>query len=114
MAVYEYVWSYDEPPAIVGELITGLGSGNVNIQLWEDGDLVSIASSGCLEIDATGRYTWSTIHVGTMHSSRVQYHWRMTDGGANTDEGDCELYTREQTDGGMPSLGDQSSYIQRI
>lgn len=97
----------DSPPAIVGELVTGQ---SVNIQLWEDGVLVSISSSGCTEIDATGRYTWSTSGIPTLSASRQQFHWRMTDG-SNTDDGDFMLISHENYDGGMPSVNDKSSYI---
>jgi hypothetical protein len=97
----------DSPPAIVGELVTG---GTVNIALWEDGALVSIASSGCDEIGNTGWFSWSTSGIPTLTSSRQQFHWQMSDG-SNTAEGDFVLISHENRDGGMPSLLNPSSYI---
>lgn len=106
-SIAEFDFFPDSPPAIVGELVTGQ---SVNIQLWENGSGVSISSSGCTEIDATGRYTWSTSGIPTLSASRQQFHWRMTDG-SNTDDGDFVLKSHENDDGGMPSLNNKSSYI---
>lgn len=106
-SIAEFDFFPDSPPAIVGELVTGQ---TVNIQLWEDGSPVSISSSGCLEINTTGRYSWSTSGIQVLTASRQQFHWRMTDG-TNTDEGDFVLIAHENRDGGMPSLNDKSSYI---
>lgn len=107
--IAEFDFFPDSPPAIVGELVTGQ---SVNIELWENGSAVSIASSGCSEINTTGRYSWSTSGVPTLTSSRQQFHWRMSDG-SNTDEGDFVLISHENRDGGMPSLNDKDSYIVR-
>ena len=101
----------DAPPAIVGELVTG---GTVNMELWHDGSGVAPTASGCNEINATGRYSWSTGNIATLAASRMQYHWRMADNFGNTDEGDFVLLSPEGQDGMMPSLNDQSSYIQQI
>lgn len=106
-SIAEFDFFPDAPPAIVGELITGE---SVNIELWEDGIAVSITSSGCTEIDSTGRYSWSTSGIPVLISSRQQFHWRMTDG-SNTDDGDFVLKSNENSDGGMPSLNNQSGYI---
>jgi hypothetical protein len=106
-SIAEFDFFPDSPPAIVGELVTGQ---TVNIELWEDGASVSIASSGCNEINNTGRYSWSTSGISTLTSSRQQFHWRMSDG-TNTDEGDFVLISHENRDGGMPSLSVLSSYI---
>jgi hypothetical protein len=106
-SIAEFEFFPDAAPAIVGELTTGQ---TVNIELWEDGVAVSIASSGCTEINATGRYSWSTSGIPTLTASRQQFHWRMSDG-SNTDEGDFVLISNENRDGGMPSLTDQTSYI---
>ncbi len=106
-SIAEFDFFPDSPPAIVGELITGQ---TVNIELWEDGTLVSISSSGCSEINTTGRYSWSTSGIPTLAASRQQFHWRMSDG-TNTDEGDFVLISHENRDGGMPSLNDKTSYI---
>lgn len=105
--IAEFDFFPDSPPAIIGELITGQ---SVNIELWEDGVLVSISSSGCTEIDSTGRYSWSTGGIAALTSSRQQFHWRMSDG-SNTDDGDFVLVAHENRDGGMPSLDNKSSYI---
>lgn len=105
--IAEFDFFPDSPPAIIGELVTGQA---VNIELWEDGATVSIPSSGCTEIDSTGRYSWSTSGIQTLTASRQQFHWRMSDG-TNTDEGDFVLIAFENSDGGMPSLNDKSSYI---
>jgi len=105
--IAEFDFFPDSPPAIVGELVTGQ---TVNIELWEDGSAVSISASGCSEINATGRYSWSTSGVPTLTASRQQFHWRMSDG-TNTDEGDFVLISHENADGGMPSLSDPDSYI---
>lgn len=109
-SIAEFDFFPDAPPAIVGELVTGQV---VNIQLWEDGSIVSIPSSGCAEIDATGRYSWSTSGIVSLTASRQQFHWRMTDG-VNTDDGDFVLISHENRDGGMPSLIDKGSYILKI
>lgn len=106
-SIAEFDFFPDAPPAIVGELVTGE---SVNIELWEDGIAVSITSSGCTEIDSTGRYSWSTSGIPVLTSSRQQFHWRMTDG-SNTDDGDFVLKSNENSDGGMPSLNNQSGYI---
>ncbi len=106
-SIAEFDFFPDSPPAIVGELVTG---GSVNIQLWEDGTLVSLVSSGCLEINSTGRYSWSTSGIPVLTASRQQFHWRMSDG-SNSDNGDFVLISHENRDGGMPSLKNKSSYI---
>ncbi len=108
--IAEFDFFPDSPPAIVGELVTGQ---TVNIELWEDGVAVSISSSGCSEINATGRYSWSTSGIATLTASRQQFHWRMSDG-TNTDNGDFVLISHENRDGGMPSLADPDSYIIKI
>ncbi len=105
--IAEFDFFPDSPPAIVGELVSGQV---VNIELWEDGAAVSISSSGCGEINSTGRYSWSTSGIPVLTSSRQQFHWRMSDG-TNTDEGDFVLIAFENSDGGMPSLNSPSSYI---
>ncbi len=108
-SIAEFDFFPDAPPAIVGELVTGQ---TVNIELWENGVAVSVSASGCTEIDATGRYTWSTGGIPTLSASRQQFHWRMsTSGLVNTDEGDFALKSKENRDGGMPSLTNQSSYL---
>lgn len=106
-SIAEFDFFPDAPPAIVGELVTGE---TVNIELWENGFNVSIVASGCAEINATGRYSWSTGGIPTLSASRQQFHWRMSDG-TNSDEGDFVLVSHENRDGGMPSLDDKSSYI---
>jgi len=101
----------DNPPSIIGELPT---SGSVTIELWIDGNDVTseVTSTVCNEINGTGRYSWSTGNVIVLNGSQVQYHFRMTDSVSNeTDEGDFILFQREATDGLMPSLNNQSSYI---
>ncbi len=105
--IAEFDFFPDSPPAIVGELVTGQ---TVNIELWEGSGAVSISSSGCAEINSTGRYSWSTNGIPTLTASRQQFHWRMSDG-SNTDEGDFVLISHENRDGGMPSLNDKDSYI---
>ncbi len=106
-SIAEFDFFPDSPPAIVGELVTGE---TVNIELWENGTGVSLVGSGCTEINATGRYSWSTSGIPTLTSSRQQFHWRMSDG-VNSDEGDFVLVSHENRDGGMPSLNSKSSYI---
>lgn len=105
--IAEFDFFPDSPPAIVGELVTGQ---TVNIELWEDGVAVVISSSGAAEINATGRYSWSTSGIPVLTASRQQFHWRMSDG-TNTDQGDFILISHENRDGGMPSLNNQFSYI---
>ena len=108
-SIAEFDFFPDAPPAIVGELITGQ---TVNIELWRDGVAVVIATSGCTEINSTGRYSWSTGGIATLTASREQFHWRMsTSGLAQTDDGDFVLISHEDRDGGMPSLNDKGSYI---
>lgn len=109
-SIAEFDFFPDAPPAIVGELVTGQ---TVNMELWENGSGVAISASGCTEINATGRYTWSTGAIATLTASRQQFHWRMSDG-TNTDEGDFVLIAHENRDGGMPSLANLSSFIRQI
>jgi hypothetical protein len=107
--IAEFDFFPDAPPTIVGELTTGL---TVNIQLWEDGVPVSIASSGCSEIDDTGMYGWSVgSGISVMTNRRRQFHWRMTDGGIHVDQGDFSLLATASDDGNMPPLNDKGSYI---
>ena len=106
-SIAEFYFFPDSPPAIVGELVTGQ---TVNIELWENSIAVPVSSSGCSEIDATGRYSWSTGGIPVLTASRQQYHWRMSDG-TNEDEGDFVLISNENRDGGMPSVLTPSSYI---
>lgn len=110
-SIAEFDFFPDSPPAIVGELTTGK---TVNIELWKNGSGVTIANSGCAEIGVTGRYSWSTGEIGTLTSTREQFHWRMSDGEGGTDEGDFVLASHEGQDGGMPSLLSPSSYIVRM
>jgi len=105
--ILEYDYFPDAAPAIVGGLVTGQ---TVNIQLWENSNLITVLSSGCLEIGSTGRYSWSTSGLPTMTASRQQFHWRMSDG-INEDDGDFVLISHENYDGGMPSLKNKGSYI---
>ncbi len=107
-SIVEFDFFPDSPPAIVGELTTGK---TVNIELWKDGTAVSVSTSGCDEINGTGRFSWSTSGIPTLSASRVQYHWRMSDGLGDTDDGDFVLISHENRDGGMPSLLNPSSYI---
>ena len=109
-SVVEFDFFPDAPPAIVGELASGQ---TVGIELWEDGVPVTILTSGCIEINNTGWYTWSTSGIPTLTASRQQFHWRMFDG-LNIDEGDFILISHENYDGGMPSLNNKSSYIKLI
>lgn len=98
----------DAPPAIVGELTAGK---TVTMEIWKDGVIVSITSDTCDEIDSTGQYSWSTGGITTLSASREQFHWRMSDGLGDTDEGDFVLVSHENSDGGMPSLANPNSYI---
>ena len=107
-SIVEFDFFPDAPPAIIGELTTGK---TVNMELWKDGVAVSISASGCDEINATGRCSWSTGGIATLTASREQFHWRMSDGLGDTDEGDFVLISHENRDSGMPSLLDKSSYI---
>lgn len=106
-SIAEFDFFPDSPPAIIGELVTGE---TVNIELWENGTGVVLVGSGCTEINATGRFSWSTSGVPVLTASRQQFHWRMSDG-VNSDEGDFVLVSHENRDGGMPSLNDKSSYL---
>jgi len=101
----------EAPPAIVGELTTGK---TVNIEVWKDGTVVSIATSGCSEIGTTGKYSWSTGNIATLSASREQFHWRMSDGEGGDDNGDFALFSHEGRDAGMPSLNSKSEYIKAI
>lgn len=108
-SIAEFDFFPDSPPAIVGELTTGL---TVNIELWEDGVAVTSIGSGCNEINTTGRYSWSTSGLSSLTASRQQFHWRMSSSGvSNIDEGDFVLISNENRDGGMPSLDNKGSYI---
>ncbi len=110
MAINIFDYFPDAPVAIVGELTTGE---TVTIELWEDGVAVTgLVSNACPEINATGKFTWSTSNIPVMISSRQQFHWRMTEQSASgTFEGDFILQAPENNDGGMPSLNDPDSYI---
>lgn len=110
-SIAEFDFFPDAPPAIVGELTT---SKTVTMELWKDGSGVVLSSSGCTEINGTGRYSWSTGNLETLTASREQFHWRMSDGVGGTDEGDFVLISHENRDSGMPSLLNPSSYIIKI
>ncbi len=101
----------DNAPSVIGELPT---SGIVTIELWVDGIDVTfeVTSTVCNEINATGRYSWSTGNIPVLQSSQRQYHFRMTDSvSGDTAQGDFVLFARESQDGSMPSLNDKDSYI---
>ena len=107
----EYDFSLDEPISIIGDFTTGE---TVNIELWQDGILQTITSSGCTEIDETGKFGWSTANIPVLSASRVQYHYRFTDSSSNSVEGDFVLKSVEGEDGSMPRLTDKDSYIRKI
>jgi len=111
MALVTYEYSLDEPLSIIGDFTTGE---TVNIELWQDGILQTITSSGCNEINETGKFAWSTVNIPVLGASRVQYHWRMLDSLSNSVEGDFILASIEGEDGGMPSLNNKDSYILKI
>ena len=111
MALTEYNFSLEEPASILGDFDSGR---TVNIELWVEGTIQTITSSGCNEIDSTGKYAWLTSNIPTLSGSRVQYHFRMTDDLSNEVEGDFLLKSIEGQDGLMPSLLDPDSYILRI
>jgi len=111
MALVEYEYSLIEPISIIGDFTTGE---TVNIELWQDGILQTITSSGCTEIDETGKFGWSTGNIAVLTASKVQYHWKMQDGSSNSVEGDFVLQSVEGEDGGMPSLNNKDSYIRKI
>lgn len=108
MALLEYDYSLDDPISLIGDFVTGE---TVIIELWVDGVEQGISPSGCDEINATGKYSWSTGNIVALTASRVQYHWRMTDSADNTIEGDFILKSVEGDDGQMPSLNNKDSYI---
>jgi len=110
-SIPEYEFNPDAPPSVVGQLITG---GTVTIQIWENGNPVSILSNACNEIGSTGKYSWSTGNIATVSGTVNQYQFRMTDNFANTDDGEFILKTHEGDDGQMPSLDNKSSYIKQI
>lgn len=103
-----YHYSVDDPPVIVGELAAGA---TVTITVWQNGVELPLMSSGCIEIDTTGKFSWSTANLPTITTSRAQYSYRMESLASDTDDGDFILITNEGKDGVMPSLGDKGSYI---
>ncbi len=113
MAINTFDYLPGSPAAIIGELATG---STVTIELWEEGVAVSgLVSNACVEIDATGKFSWSIDNIATMNSSRQQFHWRMTEQSASgTFEGDFIIQSPENDDGGMPSLNNLDTYIQKI
>ncbi len=113
MAIDVFDYFPDSPVAIIGELTP---SGTVTVELWEDGVAVTgLVSNACLEIDSTGKYSWSTANIPVMNSSRQQFHWRMTESmSSGIFESDFILQSPENDDGGMPSLNNPDSYILRI
>lgn len=111
MALVEYDYSLDEPISVIGDFDTGR---TVNIELWVDGVAQPVTSSGCDEINGTGKYAWPTSNISVLVASRVQYHWRMTDDLSNVVEGDFVLKAIEGNDGFMPSLNNKDSYIIKL
>jgi len=103
-----YHYSVDDPPVIVGELAAGA---TVTITVWQSGVEQVLTSSGCTEIDTTGKFSWSTANLPVTTTSRAQYSYRMESLAGATDDGDFILITNEGKDGIMPSLNDKSSYI---
>jgi hypothetical protein len=108
-SIPEYDYFPSAPPSLIGVLTSGL---NVVVEVWRDGDVVPVtaAASGCTEIGNTGKYVFSTAHLPPLTHTREQYHYRMSDGGTNTDEGDFILRVVQLTNV-MPSLTDNSSYV---
>lgn len=108
MTIREYIYFPDISASIVGSFQTGQ---TVTIEVWSDGQAVSITSGSCSEVGTTGIYSWSLSNIASISEGRVQYHWRMSDGLGNTVEGDFILRSYESQDGGMPSLSSMSEYI---
>ena len=106
--IHEFTYYPDSSCAVIGELDSGQ---TVNIQLWTSGVPVSITSSGCGEVDSTGKYIWLLDNLPTPIYSTTQYQWQMSDGSGTVVNGDFVLHTVEGDDYGMPSLGDKDSYL---
>ena len=107
-SILELEYSQNNPPSIVGELDSG---GTVTIEIWRDGDVVSITSNVCTELGSTGQYSWSIVNIPTVPFPQTQYHYRMTHNISGTVNGDFILKTHEGQAGVMPSLTNKSSYI---
>lgn len=110
-SIPEYEFNPDAPPSVVGQLTTGR---TVTIEVWQNGQSVSITSNVCNEIGSTGKYSWSTGNILTVAGTRNQYQFRMTDDMGDTDDGEFILATHEGDDGQMPSLNNKTSYIKKI
>lgn len=83
----------DAPPQIVADVgVTGL---SMTIRLWKGADEITLTSGDaeCREIGDTGQYLWDTgkFPVAEFSTTRVQLHYRMTDGGSNIYDGDVIL-----------------------
>lgn len=105
--IHEYYYHPNGSLAVVAEFDSGE---SVNIQVWSSGLPVNISSSGCTEVDSTGKYIWPLRNLPYVPNGVSQYQWRMTDG-LNTVNGDFILRTIEGGDGGMPSINPTTSYI---
>lgn len=103
MAIQEYLYNPDNPPAVVGVLTTGQ---TVTIEIWEvpSGTMVNLTSNACQEIGTTGKYSFSTVNITVLPKTPTQYSFRMSDGGGNTVTGDFILKYLNRNDGGMPDL----------
>jgi len=106
--IQDFVYYPNSSCAIIGEF----GSGQtVNIRIWTSGTPVTITSSGCTEVDSTGKYIWLLNNLPTLYYGTTQYQWRMDDGAGTVVNGDFRLRTVEGGDYGMPSVNDKDSYI---
>lgn len=111
LSIPEYLYFPEESQSIVGSFDTGK---NVIIELWRDGNSISLLSPICNEIGNTGRYSWSISNLSNVPAGITQYHYRMTDEDQNSEQGDFILVTLEGKDGAMPSLKNKTSYINII
>jgi hypothetical protein len=111
MLIQEFEYRPGKQNSIIGEFETGQ---TVFVEVWNGIDSVVLVSSGCNEIDETGRYSWSINNLGIIPRNRVQYHWRMTDGLSGIQEGDFILFTNENQDGYVPKKNNIGDYIKEI
>lgn len=106
----EFEYNPDAPQAIVGELTSG-ASGTVRV--WREGVELTLPDNVCTELDGTGRFAWSTVHLPVPVASREQFHWQMDDDQGASDWGDLVRYV-PGAENMMPNAGQEASYIHHI
>jgi hypothetical protein len=104
----------DSPPQVVADVgVTGLA---MSIRLWKGATEVVLTPTEalCREIGDTGQYIWDTgkLPKSQFATSRVQFHYQMTDGGSNQYDGDFVLAAVQQVR--HPRWSEHATFLRQI